>query len=124
MKPLVIAAVMTACLAASAHALSPQERSYLAGLRIDPNSRAVAVAEAAGVIRTTFRGEAKEFSLSGLIAQGNTPKGVACFITTRDFIAKLKANFNGTAIPKVNYDAIYLTSDERGLVADKLLAGL
>lgn len=124
MKPLVIAAAFTAILAVRAYALSPQEQAYLQKIGIDPNSRAVAAAEEAGTVETTFRDEAKEFSLSGLIAQGNVPKGVTCFVTTRDFIARLKADFARTSIPKTNYDAIYLTLDERSLVARKIISGL
>ena len=65
-----------------------------------------------------------EFSLRGLIAKGTVPKGVACFVTTRDFIARLRADFGGTSIPNTNYDAIYLTLEERTLVARKIIATL
>ncbi|OGR93822.1 MAG: hypothetical protein A2V88_05410 [Elusimicrobia bacterium RBG_16_66_12] len=122
MKPLTLAAALTALLAVPSRALSPQEQTYLQKLGIDPNSKAVASAEADGTVSTTFENEPKEFSLRGLIAQGNVPKGVACFVTTRNFIARLKTNFAGTAIPKTNYDPIYLTIEERRLVARKIVS--
>lgn len=122
MKPLVLAVAFTALFAAPSSALSPQGEAYLQKIGVDPRSDAVATAEADGNISTVFRNQPQEFSLSGLIGRSNTPNGVKAFIATRAFVAKLKQDFDGTPMLKTNYDAIYLTPEERRLVARKIIS--
>jgi len=120
MKPLILAAALTAFFAAPSSALSQKEEAYLSKLGIDPRSQAVVAAESEGTIVTIFHSDTKRFSLSGLIAQGDVPNGVRAFIATRAFIALLKKDFARTAIPDTNYDSMYLTAEEKKLVARKI----
>lgn len=124
MKPLILVAAFAALFASPSAALTTQEESYLRKLGVDPASQAVVAAEAAGTIETVFHSDKKKFSLSGLIAQGDVPNGVKAFIATRAFIARLKGNFAGTAIPEKDYDPMYLTREEKKLVARKIKSTL
>lgn len=126
MKPLTLVAAFVASVAFAAPcaALTAQEGSYLRKLGIDPRSQAVVAAEAEGTIEIVFHSDLKKFSLSGLIAQGDVPNGVRAFIATRAFIARLKVDFAGTAIPEKDYDSMYLTREEKKLVARKIKSTL
>ena len=124
MKPLILAVAFAALFAPPSFALASQEESYLRKIGLDPKSAAVVAAEAEGTITTMYKSDMREFSLSGLIAQGNVPNGVKAFVATRAFIARLKRDFAGTPVPKTNYDPMYLTDEERDLVTDKIIAGV
>lgn len=102
--------------------LSPRTIAFLKSIGLDPGSEDVQIAHEDGVISSVFRGKPISNSLESLAKEGSE-KGVTSFITTRVFIRRLKADFAGTPIPKVGYDGIYLTKEERLLVADKLVEG-
>lgn len=96
--------------------------AFLESIGMDPRSENVQIAHHDGTISSIFRGQPISNSLESLAKEGSK-KGVIAFVTTRVFIRKLKADFAGTPIPKVGYDGIYLTKDERLLVAEKLVEG-
>lgn len=102
--------------------LSPETIVFLKSIGVDPESEDVQVAHKDGTISSVFRGKPISNSLESLAKEGSK-KGVISFVTSRAFIRKLKADFAGTPIPKVGYDGIYLTNEERLLVADKLVEG-
>lgn len=102
--------------------LAPATIAFLGSIGLDPESEDVQIAHQDGTISSIFRGKEISHSLESLAKEGSK-KGVSNFITSRVFIRKLKADFAGTSIPKVGYDGIYLTKDERMLVTDKLTEG-
>ena len=102
--------------------MKAETAEFLRSIGLDPESEDAQVAHQDGTISSIFRGKPISHSLESLAKEGSK-KGVTSFITTRVFIRKLKADFAGTPIPKVGYDGIYLTNDERLLVADKLVEG-
>jgi len=101
-----------------AFALSPKAAAFLVSAGLDPNSEAVRIAEADGEIHTTFRGDPKVYSLEKLAAE-QLKNAVRQFVAMRSFIRSLKANFANTAIPKIDFNADYLTPDERQLMFKK-----
>lgn len=121
MKPLLIAA-FCAAFAAPALALSPDEEAFLKGIGLDPKSEKVRLAEQDGVIDTVYRGDPRFFSLTSLIAQ-KLKNGVIAFVTTRHFIRQLEAD-PSTPIPKSHYDGMYLTIEQRKMVARKIAEGI
>lgn len=120
MKNLGIAIALVALLVAPVRALTPKERAYLRKIGIDPKSADVAAAEAAGTIEVMFHHDRQKFSLSSLITRRDSPNAVRRFIVTRAFIARLKKDFDGTAMPEKDYDPDFLTDEERDLVIKKL----
>lgn len=106
--------------AGSAPALSAEAAAFIKSIGLDPASAEVTLARADGEIRSVYRGHPVSNSLDALVKAGST-KGVFSFVTTRVFIRKLKADFKVTDVPKAGYDGIYLTGDERLIVADKLV---
>lgn len=122
MRTLLSALAMAAALASPSWALSPEAENFLRKIGLDPGSEAVRAAEAEGTIATTFRGDAASFSLESLALEKKR-NGVLAFITTRAFIRKLEQD-PGTPIPKENYDGMYLTANQRKLVARKIAEGL
>jgi len=99
-------------------ALSPKTAEFLVSVGLDPNSKAVQIADADGEIHTTFRGDPKVYSLEKLAAE-KLKNAVRQFVVMRAFIRNLKADFANTAIPKVDFNADYLTPDERKLMVKK-----
>lgn len=122
MKIILAALIAVVALASPSFALSPEAEAFLKGIGLDPASESVRAAEKEGTISTTFRGDSASFSLESLALE-KKKNGVMAFITTRAFIKKLAANPK-TAFPKTGYDGMYLTKDERDLVADKIAAGV
>lgn len=123
MKFLALAAFAAAFFAASASAMTPETEQYLGSIGLDPASNDVVAVDAEGPVLTSYDGDASEYSLDILAAQ-KKKNGISSFIGTRTFIRQLKANFAGTSIPKTNYDPMYLTPEERGLVGRKFAQGL
>ena len=115
--------VLFAGLTSSASALSPAAEAVLKELGVDPASAEARIAEEDGTIATTYRDNPAENSLESLIAK-KWHKGALAFIGTRVFIRKLKDNYAGTSVPKANYDALYLTKEERVLAGRKLAEGI
>lgn len=114
--PLVALALL---LCAPAHAaLSEPASAFLKSIGLDPLSKDVALAEADGLIQTTYEDDAAEYSLDQL-AVGKKKNGVLAFIGARTFISRLKADYARTSIPTSNYDPLYLTQEERALVGRK-----
>jgi hypothetical protein len=101
-----------------AFALSPKTAEFLVSVGIDPNNEAVRIADADGEIHTTFRGDPKVFSLEKLAAE-KLKNAVRQFVAMRIFIRRLKADFANTNIPKVDFNADYLTPGERKLMIKK-----
>ncbi|MDD5303817.1 MAG: hypothetical protein PHS14_12010 [Elusimicrobia bacterium] len=114
------AIAVSAALAAPARALSPEAEAFVRKAGLDPASAAVRLADADGTIDTTYRGDQKSFSLESLALE-KAKNGVNAFVTTRNFIHKLEADFRGTPIPKTGYDGLYLTTEQRTLVARKII---
>lgn len=120
MKSLVLAIVASATLAAPVRALSPVAEDFVRKAGLDPASDAVRAADKDGTISTTYRGDLKKYSLESLAKEG-ARNGVISFVTTRAFIRKLEADFAGTPIPKTGYDGLYLTVEQRRMVARKIV---
>ncbi|MBI3287998.1 MAG: hypothetical protein HYZ74_00595 [Elusimicrobia bacterium] len=120
-SPLVFAAL--AAMSAPAGAMTRAAEDFLRQSGLNPSSEAVQIAEKDGMIRTTYRGDPVEFSLQSLAAERKR-NGVVAFVTTRVFIKNLKADFEGTSIPKEHYDGLYLTKAERTLVTRKIAANI
>lgn len=123
MKPLVLAVFAVTFFAVTASAMTPETAAYLKSLGQNPESEEIITIDAEGPISTSYDGDPEEYSLD-ILASQKKKNGIAAFIGTRGFIRKLKANFAGTSIPKTNYDALYLTNEERGLVGRKFVAGM
>ena len=121
MRTIIVAAlVLLLTAASSARALSPAAKTFVRKAGLDPASAAGLQADKDGEISSIFRGKPVKNSLEALAAKGSK-KGVFAFVTSREFIHKLKADFKRTDIPKTGYDGIYLTNEERNLVVDKLV---
>ena len=119
--------VCLAALAVPASAMKAETEAFLASIGInfksDPNIEQAEIADKDGTITTTYRGDTVEHSLHSL-SLAKRSNGVKAFITTRVFIRKLKANYAGTSVPKTNYDALYLTKEERIMVGRKIAEGI
>ncbi len=124
MKPLVLAAFSAVFFASAASAMTPETAQYLKQIGLNPESRDILAVDQEGPVTTSFSGrDPEEFSLDSLASQ-KKKLGIQAFIGTRNFIRRLKSNFAGTSIPKTQYDPMYLTSDERGLVGKKFVEGM
>lgn len=123
MKPLAFAVLAVGLFSASASAMTPETAAYLRSIGLDPESADVVAVDSEGPVMTSYDGDASEFSLDSLAAQ-KKKNGISSFIGTRTFIRRLKENFAGTPIPKVNYDPMYLTPEERGQVGRKFASGM
>lgn len=118
MKTFPLAALALLLCAPVRAALSPQAEAYLKSIGLDPKSKEVMLADADGVIVTTYEEDSAEYSLDQL-ALGKKKNGSRAFVGTRVFVARLKEDFARTNIPTANYDPLYLTVDERALVGRK-----
>ena len=118
MKFLPFAALAFLLCAPARATLSPQAEAYMKSIGLDPRSKDVMLADADGVIVTTYEGDPAEYSLDQL-ALGRKKNGVRAFVGTRVFIARIKEDYARTNIPTANYDPLYLTNDERALVGRK-----
>ncbi len=118
MKAFLLAAFALLLCAPARAALSSQAEAYMKSIGLNPQSKEVMLADADGVIETTYENDPAEYSLDQL-ALGKKKNGLMAFIGTRVFIARLKKDFATTNIPTVNYDPLYLTVDERALVGRK-----
>jgi hypothetical protein len=116
------AALIAAALASSAHALSPAAKIFVRKAGLDPASASVIQADKDGDISSIYRDKPVKNSLESLAIKGSK-KGVLSFVTSREFIRSLEADFEGTVIPKTGFDRIYLTTEERDLVLRKILGG-
>lgn len=123
MKPLVLAAFAVLFCAAGASAMTPETEQYLRSIGVDPQSKDVVATDAEGSVMTSRSGDMEEFSLD-ILAATKKKNGILAFIGSRTFIRNLKKNFAGTSIPKSNYDPLYLTGTERGLVGRKFVEGM
>jgi hypothetical protein len=123
MKPLALAAFAVVFYAAAASAMTPETAAYLRTIGVNPEAADVVAVDSEGPISTSYDGDDQEYSLDTLAA-AKRKNGVSSFITTRGFIRHLKENFDGTSIPKTNYDPLYLTGEERGLVGRKFAQSL
>lgn len=123
MKPLALAALAAVFFAASASAMTPETEQYLRSIGVNPQSPDVVAVDAEGPLSTVYDGDASEFSLD-ILASQKKKNGINSFIGTRTFIRRLQENFSGTSIPKVNYDPLYLTPEERGQVGRKFAQSL
>lgn len=115
-----------ATIATPAAALSPTARSFLVAVGIDPDSPAVKIADADGKIHTTFQGDAEVLSLEKL-ALGKRANGARQFIFMRSLIREIKANYASYRVPPggyPDYNALYLTPEERLLVGRKVAESL
>jgi len=90
---------------------------------LDPKSEEVQLAERDGTVTVEFHDDPVGFSLEWLAAMKRV-RGVKQFVTTRNFIHKLKADFAGTAFPKEGYEGTYLTREERILAGRKIVEDL
>lgn len=108
-----------AALAAPARAMSPETEAFVRKAGLDPASAAVRLADEEGPVSTVYQGDEKEYSLDSLARDG-AKNGLKAFVSTREFIRKLKANFAGTPVPAAGYDGLYLTVEERKLALKKI----
>lgn len=123
MKPLAFAVFAVVFFSAAASAMTPETAQYLRQIGIDPESSDIVALDAEGPISTSYSGDPETFSLD-ILASQKRKNGIAAFIATRGFIRRLKEDFNSVSIPKANYDALYLTTEERQLAGRKFVQGL
>ncbi|MBI2385103.1 MAG: hypothetical protein HYV14_03715 [Elusimicrobia bacterium] len=123
MKPLALAAFAVIFFAVGASAMTPETAQFLRSIGVNPESADIVALDAEGPITTSYTGDLEEFSLD-ILASQKKKNGIAAFIATRTFIRKLKADFNSVSIPKTNYDALYLSSEERQLAGRKFVSGM
>lgn len=123
MKPLALAAFAVVFFAAAASAMTPETEQYLRQIGLNPQSPEVAAADAEGPISTSYDEDVQDYSIDTLAA-AKKKNGISSFIGTRTFIRRLKGNFAGTSIPRTNYDPLYLTGEERGMVGRKFAQGM
>lgn len=119
MKSLVFALAVSAVLAAPAQALSPETEAFIRNVGLDPASASVRQADEEGPVSTVYQGDQKVYSLDSLARDG-AKNGLKAFVSTREFIRKLKVNFAGTPVPSAGYDGLYLTVEERKLALRKI----
>lgn len=119
MKSLLLAAAVSAVLAAPARALSPETAAFLVTAGLDPASADVRLADEEGPVTVLYQGDDKEFSLDSL-AKDKAKNGIKAFVAARAFIRQLTKNFAGTPAPKQGLDMLYLTLDERKLALKKV----
>jgi len=121
-KPLALSAAVLVLAAVSASALTPQTEAFLRSIGLDPQSPSVLIAERDGEISTTYMDEPVVYSIEKLAAQ-KSKNQVTRFIGTRSYYARLKADYKKTPLPtqKDNYEALYLTVEERKEVSKKVM---
>lgn len=100
--------------------MSPATAKFLTSLGIDPKSDDAAAADKDGLIQSVHQGKPVSSSLESL-SGAKDKNGVITFIASRRFIKRLKADFKGTPMLRVDYDAMYLTESERDLAFKKFL---
>jgi hypothetical protein len=118
-----VAALIAVGLAPSAWALSPAASSFLSSIGLNPDDEAVKLADQDGEIAGEALGDPETFSLEKL-ALAKKPNAARQFIATRAFVRSLKADFEGTKLPTTDYNASFLTKDERQLVGRKVASTL
>lgn len=107
----------------SAHALSPEAKSFLVSINLDPDDADVQKADADGEIITEINGDPEVYSLEKL-ASAKKAKSCKQFVVTRTFLHKLEADFEHTELPTSDYNANFLTKGERQLVGRKVASTL
>lgn len=122
MKSLALSAAALVLAAVSASALTPSTEAFLRSIGLDPQSKSVRIAEQDGDIATTYMDEPAVFSLEKLAAL-KSKNQVTRFIGTRAYYARLKSDYKNTPLPKFkdNYEAQYLTVEERKVVSRKVM---
>lgn len=123
MKPLFAAVFAVFTFAAAASAMTPETEQYLRSIGSNPQSPDVIAIDEEGPVTTSRNGDPEEYSLD-ILAAAKKKNGILAFITTRTFIRNLKKNFSGTSIPKSQYDPLYLTGTEKGLVGRKFVESM
>lgn len=98
--------------------MTPETVKFLREIGVDPESEDVVATDAEGTVSTEYDGDPTEYNLNSLAAE-KKKNGIVTFIGTRTFIRRLKKDFDGTSIPKTNYDPLFLTREERALVGKK-----
>ena len=107
-----------------AWALSPAASSFLSSIGLNSDDEAVKLADQDGeIMGVDVYGDPETFSLEGLALAKKT-NAAKQFIATRAFVRSLKADFDGTPLPTVDYNANFLTKDERQLVGRKVASTL
>jgi hypothetical protein len=107
-----------------AWALSPAASSFLSSIGLNPDDEVVKLADQDGEIRgIDVYGDPETFSLEEL-ALAKKSNAAKQFVATRAFVRSLKADFGGTPLPTVDYNASFLTKDERQLVGRKVASTL
>ena len=120
---LTLAALLGVSLSTSAWALSPPAAAFLTSIGVDPADKEVKLADEDGEIVTEYDSDPVSFSLETL-ATTKKANAVRTFVGTRTFIRHLKKDFGGTSLPKVNYDPLYLTLEERALAGRKFVSSM
>ena len=120
---LTLAALLAVSLSPSAWALSPSAAAFLTSIGLDPTDKDVKLADEDGEIVTEYDSDQVSFSLETLAITKKT-HAARTFVGTRTFIRRLKKDFGGTSFPKVNYDPLYLTLEERALAGRKFVSSM
>jgi hypothetical protein len=118
-----IAAGVAVGLALPAWALSPGAAAFLSSIGLNPDDEAVKLADQDGEITVDVYGDPETFSLEKLALAKKT-NAAKQFVATRAFVRSLKADFDRTPLPTVDYNANFLTKDERQLVGRKVASTL
>lgn len=103
--------------------LKPETAAFLRSAGMDPDSEDVVATHAEGPVASSYDANPVERSLDSLAAE-KKKDAIAAFIGTRTFIRRLKKDWDGTGIPKTNYDPVFLTNEERALAGRKFAEGL
>jgi len=98
--------------------MKPETAEFLRSIGVDPESEDVVATEAEGTVATEYDGDPVEYSLDSLAAE-KKKNGIVTFIGTRTFIRRLKKDWDGTSIPRTNYDPKFLTRAELGMAGRK-----
>lgn len=98
--------------------MKPETAEFLRSVGVDPESEDVVATESEGTVSTEYDGDPVEYSLDSLAAE-KKKNGIVTFIGTRSFIRRLKKDWDGTSIPKTNYDPKFLTREELGMAGRK-----
>lgn len=131
-SPAVIAfaSLLAIALPDNASALSKQASDFLVSISIDPASENVKLADQDGTITTVIGGDPEVNSLESL-ATAKKKNGARCFIDTRAYIRRLKADYTrtedssrpGHPLYTCAYQ-LYLTVEEQKLAGKKTLETL
>lgn len=123
MRQLILAVLLAVPAAAvkpkTAPAMKAGTAAFLKATGFDPKSKEIALIHSEGPVETTYQGDPQTHSLDTLAA-GKAKNALKRFVTTRNFIRALKANFAETKIPAEGYDGLYLTLEERTLALKKV----